>query len=447
MVVPSKSVALPHTWDPSTLKWPLAVTTPMAGPARPTTENNKQERTLLRTTEVSIRSVDLKRQELLVLFKCITILALATAAWWSVRLARADEAFRQRTPAELGRAIELEPENGEYLAALALQAEYAGQDPTPVLEEIVRLNPRSSAPRIRLGLAAELRGDASQAERWLQDAYSVDHQFETRWTLANFYFRQFSLGEDRRDEFWTWMRSALEMSYGDRVAAFDLCWQASDNAHEILSRAIPDRREVLASYLEYVLSHHRQAAIAGAANELAKIRRAEDLPLLYTATDIVLDPNLWQALGNPRPDGITHPNFEGPHIGPSVGHGFDWRIAEVAGVTHLSLEGAHRIRFSGQQPESCELLRQVVGGLRAGAAYTLRWEARTQGIASPTGLVWRIEKSTGEVVSGEDWSTGTMTFTPDSDHAMLVLAYRRPEGQVRTEGYLDLRQVFTSLQE
>ena len=34
-----------------------------------------------------------------------------------------------------------------------------------------------------------------------------------------------------------------------------------------------------------------------------------------------------------------------------------------------------------------------------------------------------------------------MTFTPDSDHAVLVLAYRRPEGQVRTEGYVDLRQV------
>ena len=177
---------------------------------------------------------------------------------------------------------------------------------------------------------------------------------------------------------------------------------------------------------------------------LARIRIVEDLPLLYAATDAVLDPDLWQALGNPRPDGITHPNFEEPRIGPSLGHGFDWRIAEIAGVTHLSLDGAHRIRFGGQQPESCELLRQVVGGLRAGAAYTLRWEARTQGIASPTGLVWRIDKNTGEVAAGEDWSVGKMTFTPDSDHATLVLAYRRPEGQVRTEGYLDLRQVLTS---
>jgi tetratricopeptide (TPR) repeat protein len=371
-----------------------------------------------------------------------SLLALLAAAWWSIRLARADALFRKRTPADVARAIELEPENGEYLATLALQAEYTGQDSTQLWEEVARLNPRASAPRIRLGLAAELRGDANQAERWLQEAFSVDRQFETRWTLANFYFRQ-----GKPVEFWMWIRSALEMSYGDRVAAFDLCWQQSDDANEILTRAIPDRREVVAAYLAYVLSHHRQAAIAGAANRLAKIRGAEDLPLLYTATDAVLDPDLWQALGNPRPDGITHPNFEEPHIGPSVGHGFDWRFADVDGVTHSSLQGAHRIRFSGQQPETCELLRQVLGGLRPGAAYILHWTARTQGLASPTGITWRIAGNTGELTASEDWSSGTLTFTTDSDHAVLVLAYRRPQGQVRAEGYLDLRQVVTSSQE
>jgi len=367
-----------------------------------------------------------------------SLLALAAAAWWSIRLARADAAFRQRTPADVARAISLQPENGEYLATLALQAEYTGQDSTDLLEEVARLNPRASAPRIRLGLAAELRGDTNQAERWLQDAFAVDHQFETRWTLANFYFRQGML-----DQFWTWIRSALEMSYGDRVAAFDLCWQASGDANEILSRAIPDRHEVAASYLAYVLSHHRQAAIASAAYKLARIRTVEDLPLLYSATDAVLDPDLWQALGNARPSGITHPNFEEPR----TGHGFDWTFPETPGVTHLSLDGAHRIRFNGQQPESCEPLRQVVGGLRPGASYTLRWEARTQGFGSPTGLAWRIAGNSGELTAGEDWSSGSMTFTPNSDHAVLVLAYRRPQGQVRAEGSLDLRQVFTSSRE
>lgn len=383
------------------------------------------------------------RQGILLLSKCITLLALAAASWWSIRLARADAAFRQRTPAEVAHAIDLEPENGEYLAALALQAEYSGQDATQLLEEAARLNPRSSAPRIRLGLAAELRGDPNTAERWLKEAFSIDRQFETRWTLANFYFRQ-----GNPDEFWTWMKSALEMSYGDRVAAFDLCWQESNDANEILTRAIPGRREVVASYLIYVLNHHRQPAIAGAASRLAKIRTPDDLQLLYAATDALLDSgetsqaaDLWQALGNPRPQGITHPDFEQPRSG----HGFDWILAELSGVTQVALEvPGRRIRFSGQQPESCDLLREVVAGLHPGAAYTLHWESRTQGMPSPTGLTWRIAGRTGDVEASEDWSAGNMVFTPDSDHAVLVLAYRRPQGQVRTEGSVDLRQVVTS---
>lgn len=373
----------------------------------------------------------------------LALLALAVAAWWSIRLARADQAFRRRSPAEVARAIELTPENTGYLATLALQAAYSGQDANPLWEEMAALNPRASAPRIRLGLAAELRGDNAGAERWLREAFAVDRQFETRWTLANFSFRQ-----GRTDEFWKWMRSALEMSYGDRSAAFDLCWQMTGEAREILDRGIPDRREVVASYLAYVLNRRKPGAIAGAARRLAAMRVADDLPLLYAAIDNLLQAGqageaagLWQALGNPPPQGITHPDFEEPR----TGHGFDWRIAETPGVTHLPLDApaAHRIRFNGQQPESCELLRQVVGGLRAGAAYTLHWNARTQGIASPTGLEWHIADRTGPVMSGEDWTAGQMVFTAPSDHATLVLAYRRPEGQVRTQGQVDLRQIIS----
>jgi hypothetical protein len=381
--------------------------------------------------------------------KALALLALVAAGWWSIRLARADAAFQHRSPAEVARAIGLAPENTAYLATLALQAEYSGQDPTPLLEEIAALNSRSSAPRIRLGLAAELRGDNLAAERWLQEAFSVDRQFETRWTLANFYFRQ-----GHSDAFWQWMHSALEMSYGDRGAAFDLCWQMTVDANEILTRAIPENREVVASYLAYVLNKRRQEAIAGAANRLAKVRDADDLQLLYAASDALLEAgqarsaaDLWQALGNSAPQGVVHPDFEEPRIG----HGFDWRIPQTPGVTHLPLEAplAHRIRFSGQQPESCELLRQVLGGLRAGAAYALHWDARTQGIASPTGLEWRIVFQTmpgraAAVISSEDWSSGQLVFTADSDPPTLVLAYRRPEGQVRTQGQVDLRQVISS---
>jgi hypothetical protein len=65
-------------------------------------------------------------------------------------------------------------------------------------------------------------------------------------------------------------------------------------------------------------------------------------------------------------------------------------------------------------------------------------------MASPTGLEWRIGPSSRNVAAGEDWSAGRMVFTPDADHAILVLTYRRPEGQVRSEGSVDLRRVTSS---
>ena len=372
------------------------------------------------------------------------LLLLAAAGWWAIRLARADAAFRQRSPADVARAIELAPENSAYLATLALQGEYSGQDATPLLEDIAARRPRSSAPRIRLGLAAELGGDSVAAERWLLEAFSVDRQFETRWTLANFYFRQ-----ERSGEFWKWMRSALEMSYGDRAVAFDLCWQMTADANEILTRAIPGKHDVMASYLVYVLNKHHQDAIAGIADRLASVRIPDDLPLLYAASDALLEngsasaaADLWQALGHARPQGVTHSDFEEPR----VGHGFDWRFAELPGVTHLPVDSpvGLRIRFNGQQPQSTELLRQVLAGLHPGVSYTLQWDARTQGIASPTGLEWRIAGKAAPVLANDDWSTGRMVFTADSDHPVLALAYRRPEGQVRIQGQVDLKRVSTS---
>ena len=91
------------------------------------------------------------------------------------------------------------------------------------------------------GEPAAIRG---HAERWLLEAARVDRQFEPRWTLANFYFRQ-----QKMDEFWKWMRAALEVSYGDRDAAFDLCWSAAPDAATILARAIPERHAVLAAFV------------------------------------------------------------------------------------------------------------------------------------------------------------------------------------------------------
>jgi len=185
------------------------------------------------------------------------ICALILGAWLSLRFARADWFFREKTPDGVARAVALSPRDTEYLSLRALQIDYDGGDPAPLLLRAAELNPLAAAPRMRLGLDAEIHGDIRAAEKWLLDAARVSRQFEPRWTLSNFYFRQ-----SRADDFWTWIRQALAVSYGDRTPAFDLCWRFSQNPKAILDRAIPDRHDVLAAYLIYLIDQHHLDAAA-----------------------------------------------------------------------------------------------------------------------------------------------------------------------------------------
>ncbi len=370
-------------------------------------------------------------------FTVLALLILTVAAVYSIRLAVADAAFRAQTPAGVARALELLPNRASYLLLRALQLDYDGVDSTALLERATRANPLSSAPRIRLGLAAEARGDFPTAEAWLLDAARADHQFEPRWTLANFYFRR-----GRRDEFWTWMRAALENSYGDRRLAFDLCWRVTQDPDEVLRRAIPDRHEVLAAYLHYVMDQQREA-VGPVALKLAALGNAADAPVLESASDVLVDSGkaaeareLWERLGHRQRALISNGDF----AAEPGGHGFDWRVAHAPGVTDLSLPGVQRILLSGKQPESCELLRQFVV-LEPGKKYLLHWEARTRGLASPTGITWNER---GSVESADDWRGGSLGLKADTVLTAVTLGYRRPSGQARAEGSVEIRNVTLS---
>ena len=233
------------------------------------------------------------------IFVVVALLALAIASIYSVRLAAADGAFRKQTPNAVDRAVSMLPDRAAYLLLRALQLDYDGADSTPLLERAARLNPVSSAPRIRLGLAAETHGDFQAAENWLLDAARVDRQFEPRWTLANFYFRR-----ERPEDFWKWIRAALEVSYGDRRLAFDLCWRVSQDANEILTRAIPVQHDVLSTYLAYVL-YQQPEAVGPVALKLAAFRNSSDVAQLEAACDLLLESGnvgdareLWKELGH-----------------------------------------------------------------------------------------------------------------------------------------------------
>jgi tetratricopeptide (TPR) repeat protein len=371
------------------------------------------------------------------IFAVAALFVIAISSVYSIRLAMADAAFRKHTPEGVARALQISPNNVSYLLLRALQLDYDGADSTALLERAAQAAPLSSAPRIRLGLAAEARGDFSEAEKWLLDAARVDRQFEARWTLANFYFRS-----QRQSEFWEWMRAALEVSYGDRRLAYELCWRMTQDPDEILTRGIPGQHDVLATYLAFVLDQHREAAGA-AALKLAALHNPAYASLLEVSSDLLLDSGkiadaleIWKQLGHQRPGLITNGDF----MTEPSGHGFDWRPAHPPGVADLQIPRAHRIVLSGKEPESCELLRQFVV-LEKGKSYSLTWEARTRDFGARTGIKWSAGSSNGVVERAEDWRAGGLEFKAEAPVTPIKLEYQRPMGQARAEGWIEIRKI------
>ena len=378
------------------------------------------------------------------------LLVLLAGIVFASYLGVAEAEFRRGTPESVAHAVEMRPDNARYVLFRALQLDYEGQDAQPLLERAAALNPSSSAPRIRLGLMAELRHDPVTAEHWLLSAARVDRQYEPSWTLANFYFRQ-----QRADDFWTWIRRALEVSYGDRTRAFELCWNMMSNSTEILDRAIPEDPMVATAYLAYLLNRHRDLSETGAIEEaalrLGPLAATVEPGTAYAACDFLIERGrvesarkLWGALGNGSSNGITKPNFR-EMSKFAQGHGFDWRLEGGEGVIHVPLDGrGHRVTLTGKQPENTGLLRQAVV-LEQGKRYTLRWKARTTGLTKPSGLNWNAGNASEAVEPSNDWSAGSLTFTAGATLVPMVLTYRRPQGVPRAEGSVDVTELSLTL--
>jgi hypothetical protein len=115
----------------------------------------------------------------------------------AARLVSAELAFRSQTA---GRAV--------GILGSAPKAEYV--EGARGLQSALETNARFTHARIRLGLAQEVAGEISAAERTLLEAARWDRQYLPAWTLANFYYRR-----ENPDQFWEWAARAAELCYDD----------------------------------------------------------------------------------------------------------------------------------------------------------------------------------------------------------------------------------------
>lgn len=379
----------------------------------------------------------------------------------SFRSALADRAFQENTTESLRAAVALAPGNATYHALLGEHMEGLGLNPDREFAQAAALSPRDSQFLIRLGFRAETEGDYPRAERVLLQAAAVDKKLNPKWSLASFYFRR-----GRTAEFWKWASLSLVSIRTDPVPVFQLMWEVAPDARAIEPH-LPDRRNILQSYLFFLLDRHPEPAVpsAGLLQKIAALAESEDTPALTAACDRLLtrQPSLaltlWNALCHrrllpflplqPGSQMITDADFR---LFPFLQQGFDWRTPSTEGVSVSAAEEGNGIsvRLSGKQPEEGVLLWQPVP-TRPGVAYQITYQYRALDPAALSGLTWEavpspapgaagVSTRAAALTPGNGWQPGALSLVGDrSGLALLRLHYHRPLGSTRAEGSVSFR--------
>ncbi len=388
------------------------------------------------------------------------LLCLAFLACYTVVSAIADQSFRLNTPESVRRAVQMMPGNADYHEVLAEHLEGTGVNPDEELRIVTELDPRESRYWIRRSFRAEVEQNFDDAERYLLKAYGVDHGFDPRWALMNYYFRR-----GHEAEFWRFAKEAFVMSYGVPIPIFRLCLLMRDDPSLIL-QALQGRRDLLSYYFQYFANLPRLSAAAAAAPELALSADTEELPqfITYCNQQIGQDTEsaltVWNSLCRRHllpfqeltPAGgniITNPDL----AVDTLKQGFDWKPLGGDGVSISPSPGGKglTIELTGQQPDHLPLMEQFVP-LSPGLRYAIDFDHSFQGAAADSGLRWAVYAldsqpgapplATSAVLTAADGDHAQVTFEAGHRNiARLVLEYRRALGTVRWHGTIGIRRI------
>jgi tetratricopeptide (TPR) repeat protein len=364
--------------------------------------------------------------------------------WCSWNLARADYLFRQDTAESIRSAIRLAPDNSEYFMRLALLDEEHDRE---LLETALRLNQYNAQAAVELGLRYEADGDYSRAETLLLHAFSVDHTYFPRWSLANFYLRRGDM-----PAFWTWTRRAAEMPAGDIGALFELCWRVSPNPEEIAGAILNDNPELTRQYLVFLRGKDQLHSAGVIGLRLIRTGAPEtDRPLLLAVVNQLLAANdlstanaLWRELIQQHwvvADTRLPNNANFAHDPLPVS--FDWSLASYPGLHSWPGPSGLETEFTGEQPENCSIAEQTL--VLTPGTYALEYSYHTTDIPPDTGVQWQIIDAKSGVVLAHspDLSSTTLkhsmfafSVSPEAPALRLRLTYQRALGTPRISGTL-----------
>jgi hypothetical protein len=388
---------------------------------------------------------------------------------FSLLCARAGYLSEKNTPEAAAAAAQLLPFNALYYRQLAY---WQPTRKVELLKRAIELNRYDAESWIQLGFNAELQQkNTTLAERYFLTAAQVDHMYLPSWTLASFYFRR-----QNSPQLFEWASRALKVTPYDSTYVFVTLWLADPDPVRIAG-IVPPREQVMLEYVSFLIQTNRLDLAQRVLNRAISLSPSRP-PVsefykgpLDTHSSVLLDRllqldrvqqalHLWSRLAAanwiPRfsTPSALHPLTNGNFQVPFFGHGFDWQVSPVSGVTVDQFPdlGDVRFKFSGTQPEACLLIQQLVP-LEKGGHYRLTWADDLDQIEGDNGITWQIYT----IANGVPMPTGLTS--PDltsvagspaawnfqaphsSDLFLLSLQYARPLGQVRIEGSLSLRNV------
>lgn len=384
--------------------------------------------------------------------------AFLWGAYWAVRLSYADHLYRSETASMVERAVRLAPGNPRYYLRWADLKEASAESADGIYDQAVKVSPYDPEVWMRAGLNEEMNGDYATAEQDLLHASQLSKLYQPRWSLANFYFRR-----GKADQFWYWIHSALECSAGEHKPAFDLCWRMTQKPDVIMEKAMPeDRPAVIRDYLSYLIITGRLDATQAVARELAGIATNKEVALLLLYVNNMIGElqyeaasEVWNTLCARRL--LPYPPLEegrltnGDFTWPLRNGGFDWYRPCTTGISCIGNDDPRWLRliFSGEQPEHCGALEQLVR-VTPGTDYVLTFRYDTECVAPNTGLRWHAS----DAEDGHDltmrapdlasprWTEGRFLFRagPATRWTRLSLVYERTSGTTRIDGRFFLSQ-------
>jgi len=265
-----------------------------------------------------------------------------------------------------------------------------------------------------------------------------------------------------REQFWIWARRAAVLTYDDFRPLLALAHAVEPDPCVALLK-LGGSKALLRADLDYLAAQER----FNDAQKIARMLLARSSPhdvfsdaprLLELADRQIRARNAAYALElwNAVEASLDHQQLD-PDRGLALANGdllhyptgvaFDWRLPRTGGVLAAWQTSQLTFSLSGDQPEACELLEQIVPVVRA-QRYRLHFEYVTVGLASPTGIVWDLDgDETPALKPAGLWFATDAILRVSNSKAVwanlgrLRLLYRRQPGTVRLQGQVQLRHL------